>query len=131
MLPTGMVNRGVAMRIPWILTLALVAATIPAGAQQKNNKLAVKASHEDKAKSGGAIKAPRNSNSVELQKLEQQTAKAAAGPKSSGGQHVSRVKTQRDKANPPIHFTSGTGGHGSGSGSPNSSKSRVRTKGKR
>lgn len=118
------------MRFPWILTLALVAAAVPAGAQQKNNKGAVKPSREDRAKSSTSVKTPRNSSSLELQKIEQQTAKAAAGPKSSGSQHVSRVKTQRDKANPPIRFTSGTGGHGSGSGSANSSKSRVRTKSK-
>lgn len=116
------------MRIPWILTIALVAAAVPAGAQQKYNK-----PHENKGKSGAAVKAPtqRNSNSLQLQKLEQQTAKSAVGTKSSGRAHVAAVRTQRERANPPIHFASGTGAHESGSGSANSSKSRVRTKGKR
>lgn len=119
------------MRIPWILALALVAVTVPAGAQQKN-KVVVKPSHEEKAaKSGPAPKTPtgRTSNSQELQKLEQQTAKSATGPKNPGRAHVATVKTQHDKANPPIHFTAGTGGRGGSSGSANSSKSRVRTHG--
>ena len=117
------------MRFPWILTLALVAMTVPAGAQK--NKVVVKPSREEKsAKSGPAPKAtaPRNSSSQELQKLEQQTAKSAVGAKNSGRAHMAPVKTQRDKANPPIHFSNGTGAHGSGKGSA-SSKSRVRTKG--
>ncbi len=121
------------MRIPWILTIALVTAAMPAGAQQKNNKLVIKSSHEDRAKSSATVKAPtpRNSGSAELQKLEQETAKTATGPKGSGRARVAPVKTQRERGNPPIHFASGTGAHGTGGGSANSSKSRVRTKGKR
>jgi hypothetical protein len=120
------------MRFLWILTLALVAVTVPAGAQQKNK--VVKPSREEKtAKSGPALKAstPRTSSSQQLQKLEQQTVKSAAGPKSSGRTHVASVKTQHERANAPIHFTSGTGAHGGSSGTANSSKSRVRTKGNR
>ena len=116
------------MRFPWILTLALVAAAMPTGAQQKSNKAGVKPSREDRPKSSATVKAPRNSSAAELQKIEQQTAKSAVGPKSAGGQHVTRVKTQRDKANLPIRFSSGTDGRGGSSGSGNSSKSRVRTK---
>jgi hypothetical protein len=127
---TECLKRGLAMRFPWILTLALVAATIPAGAQQKNNKYVVKPSHEQKSKAAPALKAPSQhaSGSTDLQKIEQQTAKSAASRNSSGRAHVAAVKTQREKANPPIHFSSGTGGHGV-EGSANSSKSRVRTKG--
>lgn len=117
------------MRFSWILTLALVALTVGASAQQRTKP--VKPSHEEKARSGGAVKAPtqRNSNAAELQKLEQQTAKSALGQKSSGRPHVAPVRTQREKSNPPIHFGS-TNGHGEGEqGAANSSKSRVRTKG--
>ena len=120
------------MRFPWIITLALVAVSLPAAAQHKNNKLVVKPSHEEKeAKTGPAVKgaAPKNSSSQELQRLEQQTAKSAAGAKGSGRARVAPVKTAREKGNAPIHFSSGTGGHGSGSGTANTSKSRVRTHG--
>ncbi len=121
------------MRFPWILTLALVTGAMPAGAQQKNNKLVIKSSREDKAKSSATVKAPtaRNSSSAELQKIEQQTAKTATGSKGSGRARVASVKTQRERGNRPINFAAGTGGHGTGGGSANSSKSRVRTKGKR
>lgn len=120
------------MRFPWILALAVVGTTIVAPAQQRQNKLVVKPSHEGKSKSGPAVKAPsgRTSGSAELQKVEQQTAKSAGGGRSSRP-HVAAVKTPREKPNPPIQFASGTGGRGSGQGAPNSSKSRVRTKGHR
>lgn len=118
------------MRFPWIITLVLVAVSIPVAAQQ-NKKTAAKPSRDEKASKGPALKAagPRNSSSQELQKLEQQTAKSAVGTKSSGRAHVAAVKTQREKGNPPIHFSSGTGAHGSSSGEANTSKSRVRTHG--
>lgn len=117
------------MRFPWILTLALVAVTVPAGAQKKN-KVVVKPSHEEKSAKGGPVKgpAPRSSSSQELQRIEQQTAKSSAGVKSERA-HVAPVKKQREKPNAPIHFVSGTGAHGAGSGSANTSKSRVRTHG--
>jgi|SRR5215470_14820494 len=118
------------MRFPWIVTLLLVAVSIPAAAQ-KSSRTAAKPSRDEKtSKSSPALKAgaPRNSSSQQLQKLEQQTAKSAAGGRTSRA-HVATVRTQREKGNRPIHFTSGTGAHGSGGGTANTSKSRVRTHG--
>jgi hypothetical protein len=116
------------MRFGWILTLALIGATVTASAQQTYK---VKPSHQEKSKSGALKATPQhNSNASQLQKIEQETAKSAVGQRSSGRPHVAPVKTQREKANPPIHFSSGTGARSGNAGEPNSSKSRVRTKGR-
>ena len=115
------------MRFGWILTLALIGATVTASAQQTYK---VKPSHPEKSKSGAVKATPqRNSNSSQLQKIEQETAKSAVGKRSSGRPRVAPVKAQLEKANPPIHFASGTGGRAVNAGEANSSKSRVRTKG--
>jgi hypothetical protein len=120
------------MRVRWILTLALLGMTVVAAAQKNQHQTAKssKSSRDANSKSSAALKQgkPHDSSSLELRKIEQETARTNGGKNNSGRKHTAAVvKTQRQKGNPPIHFSSASDGRGSGKGS--SSKSRVRRKG--
>ncbi|MGB9073337.1 MAG: hypothetical protein WCC22_11915 [Terriglobales bacterium] len=91
-------------------------------------------SKEKQSKTGGTNKqlTPQAANSLELRRLEAQTAKVSASNKGAKQQARSArvVKTERDKPNPPIRFSSATGTHaGMTDQGKNPYKGRVRQKG--
>jgi len=113
-----------------ILGLSLAAS---AQQQRQHKQQVVKPSPQEKSTKGApAFKEPaqHNASSLELKKLEQETAKSASSSRSSGRQHTGPVmKPEREKGNPPIRFASATG-KGVEGGSGGAGKSRVRQKGR-
>jgi len=125
------------MRSLSLFALILASLTLAAAAQEYKTPKAKpyhSASNEKQGKTGGTNKqlAPQTSNSLELRRLEAQTAKASASNKAAKQRTRSArvVKTEHDKPNPPIHFSSATGTHGGMTDQgKNPYKGRVRQKG--
>jgi len=125
------------MRFLSLFALFLASLTLAASAQDYKTPKAKpynSVSKEKQTKTGGTDKQlkPQTANSVELRRLEAQTAKASASNKGAKPQaRTARVaKTERDKPNPPIRFSSATGTHaGMTDQGKNPYKGRVRQKG--
>jgi hypothetical protein len=125
------------MRSLSLFALILAGLTLAASAQDYKIPKAKpyhSESKEKQSKTGGTNKqlTPQTANSAELRRLEAQTAKV------SGSNQVAKqrartarvVKTERDKPNPPIHFSSAAGTHaGATDQGKNPYKGRVRQKG--
>ncbi|MFI5114168.1 MAG: hypothetical protein ACHP7J_03410 [Terriglobales bacterium] len=91
-------------------------------------------SREKQNKTAGTNKqlTPQAANSVELRRLEAQTAKATGSNQAAKQRARSArvVKTEHEKPNPPIHFSSAAGTHaGMTDQGKNPYKGRVRQKG--
>jgi len=89
---------------------------------------------EKQSKTGGSNKqlTPQTANSAELRRLEAQTAKVSGSNQAAKQRARSArvVKTEHDKPNPPIRFSSPTGTHaGMTDQGKNPYKGRVRQKG--
>jgi hypothetical protein len=120
-----------------LFALILAGLTLAASAQVYKSPKAKpyhSASKEKQSKTGGTNKqlTPQAANSVELRRLEAQTAKVSGSNKGAKPQaRTTRVvKTEREKPNPPIHFSSATGQHsGMTDQGKNPYKGRVRQKG--
>jgi hypothetical protein len=125
------------MRSLSLFALILASLTLAASAQDYKTPKAKPYHSESKEKQGktaGTSKqlAPQTANSVELRRLEAQSAKASASNKGAKPQaRTTRVvKTEREKPNPPIHFSSAAGARaGMNDQGKNADKGRVRQKG--
>ena len=125
------------MRSVSLFALILAGLTLAASAQDYKTPKAKpyhSESKEKQSKTGGINKqlTPQTANSMELRRLEAQTAKVSASNKGAKPQARSArvVKTERDKPNPPIRFSSATGTHaGMTDQGKNPYKGRVRQKG--
>ena len=122
------------MRFSLFLALALASSSLTAAAQT-NHKPKTKPAHRQqetkKAGAGKEEKAPENSAAQQLRRTEQSGAKMGASKK--GQQKAPKaglMKTQREKPNPPIRFSSAKGaGTGLNSKGGNAYKGRLRQKG--
>ncbi len=123
------------MRSFTIFAFILAGLTLAASAQvYKTPKTKPYHSESEEKQSSSAAPAkkaaPQTSNSVELRRLEAQTAKAASGRAAKQARSARVVKTEHDKPNRPIHFSSATGAHaGLTDQGKNPYKGRVRQKG--
>jgi hypothetical protein len=126
------------MRSLSLFALILASLTLAAAAQEYKTPKAKpyhSESKEKQNKTGGTTNkqlTPQTANSVELRRLETQTAKASASNKGAKPQaRTTRVvKTEREKPNPPIHFSSAAGARaGMNDQGKNADKGRVRQKG--
>jgi hypothetical protein len=128
------------MRSLALFVLILASLTLTASAQEHKKPKAKpyhaqsKHSEEKQSKTTGTDKklAPETANSRELRHLEAQTAKTKTSGKAAKQQaHTARVlKTEHEKKNPPIHFSSATGAKsGMNNQGKNPYKGRVRQKG--
>ena len=123
---------GYEMRFRLLLAL-LMGLSVFASAQQRHKPI-TKSSVDEKGKArSGSVKMPtqKSATSLELKKLEQQTAKSADARKRAGRQHIAPVKVERDRVNPSIRFGAADKGAGSGGKSgKGGGKNRVRGKGR-
>jgi hypothetical protein len=124
----------------WLLfALILTSLTLAVSAQEYKTPKAKpyysesRRSEEKQSKGVAADKklTPQTSNSQELRRVEQQTAKSVSSKAAKQRPHSARVvKTEREKPNPPIRFSSAGGGKTSmNDQGKNPYKGRVRQKG--
>lgn len=125
------------MRSLSLLALILAGLTLAASAQDYKVPKAKpyhSESMEKQSKTGGTNKqlTPQTANSVELRRLEAQTAKATGSNQAAKQRARSArvVKTEHEKANAPIHFSSAAGTKsGMNNQGKNPYKGRLRQKG--
>jgi hypothetical protein len=122
------------MRFSLFLALVLASSSLTASAQAYHKPKGKPAPHAEGAKKAGPIKEPKlqqDSAAQQLHRTEQSSAKVVAAKK--GQAKVGKaglMKTQHEKANPPIHFSSAKGGGaGLNAKGGNSLKGRLRQKG--
>jgi hypothetical protein len=95
-------------------TFALVSIVVGLAAldqAQQNGTYKVKSTPSDKVKKpapigkvGGTAATASSANARDLQSVERENAKAAAGPKAGGKKNATALKPVKDKPNPPINF---------------------------
>lgn len=125
------------MRFLPLFALIVAGLTLTVSAQEHKKPKAKpyhSQSKEKQSKATGTDKklAPETANARELRHLEAQTAKAKTSGKVAKPQaHTAQIlKTQHEKKNPPIHFSSATGTKsGMTNQGKNPYKGRVRQKG--
>lgn len=130
------------MRISLILSLGLAVLTVVASAQENHHAYRVKPSHLNEKKSAATVPTPKtltpsNSASMDLRKVERQTAKVSGTtPVARPNQNAARadlLKTEKQKPVPPINFTGANGGGvnrvGTTTQGKNPYKGRLRQKG--
>jgi hypothetical protein len=125
------------MRSLSLFVLILAGLTLAASAQEHKTPKAKPYHSESKEKQSntagtGKKLSPQTTNSVELRRLEAQTAKVSGSNKGAKQQARSArvVKAEHEKPNPPIHFSSATGAHaGMTDQGKNPYKGRLKQKG--
>ncbi len=122
------------MRFSLFMAFALASLSLTAAAQTHHQTKAKPEHHPAQAKKAAPVKEPKlqqDSAAQQLHRTEQASAKVAASKK--GQPKVGKaglMKTQREKPNPPIRFSSAKGaGAGPNAKGGNELKGRLRQKG--
>jgi hypothetical protein len=122
------------MKFSLFLALAVASSSLTAFAQAYHKPKAKPAPRAEGSKKVAPVKEPKlqqDSAAQQLRRTEQSSAKVAASKK--GQAKVGKaglMKTQHEKPNPPIHFSSAKGGGaGLNAKGGNSLKGRLRQKG--
>jgi hypothetical protein len=118
-----------------IFSMALITAlALPLGAQQHPQQHPKKSPYSTEKKTARPINVqpPKasSSSSQELRRIEQESAHQKGGAQRTQAHATPVMKTEREKPNPPIHFSAASDGHtGLNNQGNNPYKGRLRQKG--